>query len=523
MSARTRSILVGLLGVFLLVLPATIVAYKISRLGYRLGDILPQSRQRVTYVLELDGHGREVSIRTYLPATDLRQEITDEENVSGQLHFSSQQDGVGRSAVWSGSATSDRTQLRYSFDVDSRAVSFAIDPHLSVPPAYPDALREDLRATPSIQVDSAEIAAKLRAIGADEGPAMARLRRIFDATRALTPRAFKGTTDALSALRLGEASCNGKSRLFVALARATGIPARLVGGLILEPGAKRTSHQWVEAYVGDHWVPFCPTNDHFAELPARYLVLYRGDEALFKHTADINFDYRFEVASHQVPSPKAKEGLAAVNVWALFDRLGLPFTLLRIVLMLPIGALVVVVFRNVVGLPTFGTFLPALVATAMLQTGAAWGIVALLIIVVVVALARFALEALNLLHSPTLAILLACVTLTMLATSLLADRFGLTSLTRVSLFPIAVLAITAERFYVSISDNGVRDALRELGGTIVVILACYSLMTSLALESIIMGFPEVLLVVMAINLYLGTWTGLRLTEYFRFRRLLGAT
>ncbi len=159
----------------------------------------------------------------------------------------------------------------------------------------------------------------------------------------------------------------------MALARAAGIPARLVGGLILEPGTKKTSHQWVEAYVAGHWVPFCPTNNHFAELPERYLTLYYGDEALFRHTSDINFDYRFEVTSQLVPSPKAKASFKLFNVWALFERMGLSFSLLRTILMLPIGALVVVLFRNVIGLPTFGTFLPALIAAARRRDRGALG------------------------------------------------------------------------------------------------------------------------------------------------------
>jgi len=36
-------------------------------------------------------------------------------------------------------------------------------------------------------------------------------------------RNFSGYTDALTALKLGEASCNGKSRLFVAMARKLNI------------------------------------------------------------------------------------------------------------------------------------------------------------------------------------------------------------------------------------------------------------------------------------------------------------
>jgi hypothetical protein len=247
--------------------------------------------------------------------------------------------------------------------------------------------------------------------------------------------------------------------------------------------------------------------------------LYRGDESLFSHTADINFAYAYETKLRQVPAAKARESLGSVNVWALFERLGLPFSLLRTLLMLPIGALVVVACRNIVGVPTFGTFLPALIAAASLETGALWGIVGVLIIVSCVALVRLALQRFALLHSPTLAILLAAVTIVMLATSLVAEQLGVRALTRISMFPIAVLAITAERFYVAMADHGPWMAARELVGTIGVVLACYALMNSLALQALVVGFPEVLLLVVAFNAYLGTWTGIRVSEYIRFRHL----
>jgi hypothetical protein len=429
---------------------------------------------------------------------------------------------MNRRAVWSGQAVPDGVQIAYAFSVLTQSVEYDLDSALPVPKQTPASVSAYLRPERDIQVDDPEIRRTVEQIGAHQGSLLERIQRIYDYTAKLAPRAFKGTTDALTALRLGEASCNGRSRLFVALARATGIPARLVGGLILEAGAKRTSHQWVEAYAGGHWVPFCPTNGHFARLPANYLVLYRGDEALFAHTADVNFDYRFQTSTRQIPSPKAKTAFQLVNVWAMFERLGLPFTLLRTLLMLPLGALIVVLFRNVVGIPTFGTFLPALIAAAASQTGALWGVVGVLVVVGVVATVRWAMQRLQLLHSPTLAILLAAVTTTMLGMSLLAERLGVAELTRISLFPIAVLAITAERFYLSLTENGGRIAAQELAGTIVVILGCYVLMSSLALQVLVIGYPEVLLVVVALNIYLGRGTGMRLSEYVRFHGLLKA-
>lgn len=510
-----------LLAVGVLIGTALVIAgYKLIFLAYTLSDVLPETRYEVDYRFSFDGHDHPVTIRSFLPPSDERQVVSEEHNASSALHFERLAEGQNLRGVWTAAAVADDSTIDYSFEVASRPVRFELGRKIAVPDGYAAPIAEYLKPEQYIQVDEPEIGRKLVELHADRGDARSRLDKIYRFTSSLTPRAFKGTTDALTALRLGEASCNGKSRLFVALARAGGIPARLVGGLILEPGAKRTSHQWVEAHVGGHWVPFCPTNHHFAELPANYLVLYRGDESLLAHTADINFDYRFETKLRQVPSKKARQSLASINVWALFDRLGLPFSLLRTLLMLPVGALVVVLCRNIVGIPTFGTFLPALIAAASLQTGALWGVVGVVVIVALVALVRWVLQRFALLHSPTLAILLAAVVVTMLTTSLVAERLSLVALTRISLFPIAVLAITAERFYVALAEHGVSAASRELAGTVAVVLACYALMNSLALQALVVGFPEMLLVVVAFDAYLGTWTGIRISEYVRFRHVL---
>jgi len=506
----------------LVALPLGLMAYKVRALGYSLADVLPVTQYEVTYALQFDGHGGDVRIRSFLPANDAHQTISEERDSSSGLHLTQQIQGANRVATWAGAEVPDRAQIRHTFKVLSHRMEYEIPSDLALPSSYAASTAVYLRPEKEIQVDAPEIQATLRRIGADAGTLLQRIRRIYDLTSGLTPRAFRGTTDALSALRLGEASCNGKSRLFVALARATGIPARLVGGLILTGGPKKTSHQWVEAYVAGHWVPFCPTNHHFAELPQHYLTLYYGDETLFKHSAEINFDYRFESRAALVPSLKAKASFTLFNVWALFDRLHLPFTLLRTILMLPVGALVVVVFRNVIGMPTFGTFLPALLAAAAGGTGAGWAVFAMGVVVGAVALTRWGLGRLELLHSPTLAILLAVVVFTLLVIAMVAERFGALSLTRVTFFPIAVLAICAERFYLSLTEHGGKAAGKELAGTLIVMLASYVVMNSLALQVLLIGFPEVLFLVVGANIYLGRWVGVRLSEYRRFRGLLFA-
>src|SRR5512138_846008 len=210
-----------------------LMGYKVRALGYSLRDVLPVRQYEVTYALDLDGHGGDVRVRTFFPASDARQVVSEERGASAELHLSQGLEGPNRVATWSGTDVPDGVRIRQTFRIVPRRVVYEIPADLPVPATYPPSAAAWLRPERDIQVDAPEIAAALARAGADRGTVAERLRRIFDLAAGLAPKPFKGTTDALTALRLGEASCNGKSRLFVALARAAGIPARLVGRLIL--------------------------------------------------------------------------------------------------------------------------------------------------------------------------------------------------------------------------------------------------------------------------------------------------
>lgn len=512
-------------GLLLTAAALSLVAYKTFALGISPADAVPVRSWRVTVAMTLEGSGSDVSVRTYLPHADDRQRLLDEEGDAGGLTWeSSLVDGdvVGR---WSGRGVQGPRAFSRTFTAVAEHVRYEIDPELRIPDAYPREVQDDLGATPDIQTESPEIAAALEEIRPAEPSILETLRAIHARVSALEGRPFKGTTDALTALKLGEASCNGRSRLFVALARRAHIPARLVGGLILENGTKRVGHQWVEAWVAGRWVPFCPTNGHFAEIPSTYLTLYRGDRAAFSRTADVRFDYAYKIRSRLVPPPGLLESwqghpLNVMNVWDAFHRVGIPLNLLKIIVMIPLGALVTVVLRNVVGLEMFGTFLPALIAAAARETGLLWGLAGFLIVLSIAAMARTALTRFQLLHAPKMAILLVVVVTAILSLTVAGVRLGLFELAHVSLFPIAILAITSERFCILWEENGFRRASSMLAQTLLAVSVCYAAMASLALQVLFLGFPELLLLVIAASLWLGRWTGIRVRELWRFRSLL---
>ena len=509
--------------------PLGIRTYKLGVLDYPLSDLVPVVSYQVDVNMQVDGHGDGITASTYLPVTDQRQTVNNEQNTSGVFTLNLLSEGKNRLASWQADAVSGRQTIRYSYSVQAKHISYVIPADLTVPTTYPEQLNAYREEEPGIQVNDPLIEEKRRELFPQSSYSILDIvtrihRHLQDDFR---NKNFSGFIDAITALKLGEASCNGKGRLFVALARKMNLPARLVGGFIMKPGSKRTSHQWVELFISGHWVPFDTINDHFASIPANYITLYYGDEVLFKHTSNINFQYFFKTTKKLVSRAGTRESLgdSSFNIfsfYSIFEKVGISQNLLKILIMIPLGALVVVIFRNVIGLETFGTFLPALIAAAARETGLLWGLVGFMLIIMVASLVRKLLDWMQLLHSPKMAIILTTVVIVMLLMSMLSVEYGLYDLAHITLFPIAILAITAERFAILEAEQGLKEALRIYLMTAIVLAFCSAAMDSLFLHSMGLAFPEVLLLGIDLNLLLGNWIGLWVSEFIRFRKLIFA-
>jgi len=96
-------------------------------------------------------------------------------------------------------------------------------------------------------------------------------------------------------------------------------------------------------------------------------------------------------------------------------------------------------------------------------------------------------------------------------------KTGMTQLAYVTLFPVVVVTISAERFAKTIIQDDYQTAMKLAFQTLLVAAAAYVVMSSSTVESLFLSFPELFLVIIGLNLILGRWIGMRLTELFRFR------
>jgi hypothetical protein len=117
---------------------------------------------------------------------------------------------------------------------------------------------------PLIQSDDADIRRlALRIQGSSRDPREVAERLTTWVHDSIRPRVSFGIPSALQVLKSRVGDCNEHTQLYVALARAIGLPARVAAGLAYIDG-KFYYHAWPEVYLGD-WVPVDPT---FGQFPA---------------------------------------------------------------------------------------------------------------------------------------------------------------------------------------------------------------------------------------------------------------
>jgi transglutaminase-like putative cysteine protease len=133
-----------------------------------------------------------------------------------------------------------------------------------------------LRDTPLTQPDDAIAAlGEGLAPGVDALPGLHALSQRVREAIAYRPAVTDSTTSAATALARGGGVCQDHAHVFIAAARARGVPVRYVAGYLLasdEEHQQLETHAWAEAYVdGFGWVGFDVTNglsptDHYVRL-----------------------------------------------------------------------------------------------------------------------------------------------------------------------------------------------------------------------------------------------------------------
>jgi hypothetical protein len=136
----------------------------------------------------------------------------------------------------------------------------------------PDDVRIFLEPSLKIQSDEPAITeAAKRIVGTESLPPAVIADRIIEWLDRSLKREDTGPKTAAAVFGNMSGYCNEFSYLFVALCRASGVPARSVTGLIFENG-KMFYHQWAEIYSDGEWI-LCDPTRWYVTIPPIYLAV----------------------------------------------------------------------------------------------------------------------------------------------------------------------------------------------------------------------------------------------------------
>ena len=248
-------------------------------------------------------------ISMLLPLSDGRQSIVSRRSYTPGVRYWEETDAVNLWGHWRIADTPPAPhQIRYAYTVQIAEVRTVLPQHAFPFQTVAAEALPYLAASEMIQSDMPQVQQRAWQI---VGHAQ-RLDRALEAlygyvANFAAARPGDTTSDALAVLSAERGGRAGKARALVAVLRAVGIPARMVGGIRLgdESGnvssqphepvdtfpllrRTRTTMYWAEAFVGRSWVPLDPAGGYLGWLP-------NTDLPLLGHPRQVSVDYSFVI------------------------------------------------------------------------------------------------------------------------------------------------------------------------------------------------------------------------------------
>ncbi len=319
-----------------------------------------------------------------------------------------------------------------------------------------------------------------------------------------------------------------KSELVVHILELEKIHARVIGILNLEDG-RRNQHlvSRVAVFDGTKYQIFNASTGE-SGLKKNQLIWTDNGASLLDVSGGRNAHVSFNILHSKLGAVEAGMRKAGLDRLAGDENFSLSLSSLPVeeqslfkgILLLPIGVIIVVFLRIIIGIKTSGTFMPVLIAMSFLETSLIVGLIGFVSIVGVGLVVRSWLSHLNLLLVARISAVIITVIAIIGITSFFTYHIGLTEGVKITFFPMIILSWTIERMSILWEEEGYKEVLKQGGGSLFVAVCAYLSMSSLLVQHWTFNFLGLQLVLLALVLIIGNYTGFRLSELKRFKPLV---
>lgn len=208
----------------------------------------------------------------------------------------------------------------------------------------------------------------------------------------------------------------------------------------------------------------------------------------------------------------------AIN-WAV--NKGVSTNTMVLLLLLPLIATLVSFLHYVVGLSGYGIFMPTMIAVAFLATGIFGGLILFSLILLISLVSNMILRKFKLHFWPARSISLVFISIGTFVLMVLSSFVSWIDISKISIFPILFMVLLTEEFTRTQLAKSKKEAKKLTIGTMVLAITGAGVMNFSAVQEAVLRYPDaVILIVLVINLLVGNYTGIRLSEIGRFKKAI---
>lgn len=206
--------------------------------------------------------------------------------------------------------------------------------------------------------------------------------------------------------------------------------------------------------------------------------------------------------------------------WAV--SAGADYKTLLWLLLFPWVITVLTLARQIIGLKTYGIYIPSVLAVAIFALGFQFGLLFLLVVLIIGTAIRYVLSNWRILDIPRRGIIMILTSLSIVLILILSVKqsYPLANLAPVAVFPILIVIVASERFITSQLRLDFKKALAYTIQTLIIVLLAVFVLRLPFIQHLTWNYPEIIILLIVINFWLGRYTGLRLVEFWRFRKLI---
>ncbi|QNH78628.1 inactive transglutaminase family protein [Pseudomonas protegens] len=507
---RSLTLHLKVLIAILVVLGISITAYQIFVLGIPVTEDATDDLWNIDAKVEFVANGKDpIKIQMFVPPLSRDYVSLNESFISNNYGVSVNRVDGNRKVTWSARRAKGNQTLYYRLVLTKR---YSAEKSKIKGPTF----RDSMAVEGPEKIAAEALLAPIRQHSADVETFISEaIKRVNNAS-----------DDNAKLLLAGDPSSANKAKIVELLLSIAHVPMEKVHTIRLVADQPQTPELWLRSFNGTDWLYFNPETGEQG-MPSDRLLWWTGDDNLITVDGGKKANVTFSLNNSEMNAIRLAK-LTDENTDANFleySLYGLPLQTQQtfmIMVMIPIGVLVILVLRNLIGLQTLGTFTPVLIALAFRETQLGFGIVLFTVITALGLSLRSYLEHLKLQMLPRLSVVLTFVVVLIAAISLFSHKLGLERGLSVALFPMVILTMTIERLSITWEERGAGHAMKVAIGTLFAASLAHLIMSVPELTYFVFTFPAMLLILVGFMLAMGRYRGYRLTELMRFKAFVKA-